>query len=94
MEETVFETVNLTKRYSGTPALDNVSITIKQGEIYGFIGENGAGKTTLIRLLTGLAKPDSGEMFLWGKKGKRLNEQRSRIGCIVESPSSSMVIQA
>lgn len=94
MQEIIFETTNLTKKYPNTLALDKVSISIKQGEIYGFIGENGAGKTTLIRILTGLAKPTSGEMSLWGKKGKLLNEQRSRMGCIVESPSVYMNMTA
>lgn len=94
MKEIIFETFDLTKKYSNALALDGVSMSIRQGEIYGFIGENGAGKTTLIRLLTGLAMPDSGEMALWGKKGKLLNEQRSRIGCIVESPSVYMNMTA
>ena len=87
MSEYVFETVNITKKYHNTLALDNVSMTIKQGEIYGFIGENGAGKTTMIRILTGLAEPTSGEIFLFGEKGKELAKYRKRIGCIVESPS-------
>lgn len=94
MKDIIFETINLTKKYMNMFALNNVSISIKQGEIYGFIGENGSGKTTLIRILTGLAKPTSGEITLFGKKGKLLNEQRSRIGCIVESPSAYMNMTA
>ncbi len=94
MKEIVFETKNLTKKYSGISALDNVSVSIEQGAIYGFIGENGAGKTTFIRLLAGLAKPGSGEMALWGRKGKQLARQRSRIGCIIESPSVYMDMTA
>lgn len=87
MKEIIFETVNLTKKYADAIALDKVSISIKQGEIYGFIGENGAGKTTMLRILTGLAEPTSGEIFLFGKKGKELAKCRKRIGCIVESPA-------
>lgn len=94
MKEIIFETTNLTKKYSNTLALDNVSISIKQGEIYGFIGENGAGKTTLLRILTGLAKPTSGEITLFEKGGRLLDEQRSRIGCMIESPTVYMNMTA
>lgn len=87
MKEIIFETIDLTKTYSNTLALDHMSMSIQQGEIYGLIGENGAGKTTLIRILTGLTKPTSGEMFLFGEKGSALAKYRKRIGCIVESPS-------
>lgn len=87
MSESVFETVNITKKYHNTLALDRISMSIKQGEIYGFIGENGAGKTTMIRILTGLTEPTSGKIFLFGETGKSLTSLRKRIGCIVESPS-------
>ena len=56
MNVTVFEAINITKKYRNTLALNQVSMSVMQGDIYGFIGENGAGKTTMIRLLTGLAK--------------------------------------
>lgn len=55
MNVTVFEAINITKKYRNTLALNQVSMSVMQGDIYGFIGENGAGKTTMIRLLTGLA---------------------------------------
>ena len=54
MNTTVFEAINITKKYRNTLALNQVSMSVMQGDIYGFIGENGAGKTTMIRLLTGL----------------------------------------
>ena len=54
MNVTVFEAINITKKYRNTLALNQVSMSVMQGDIYGFIGENGAGKTTMIRLLTGL----------------------------------------
>jgi ABC-type multidrug transport system ATPase subunit len=50
----IIQTKTLTKRYGDTLAVDNVSINVQQGEIYGFLGLNGAGKTTTIRLLLGL----------------------------------------
>ena len=67
--------------------LNQVSMSVMQGDIYGFIGENGAGKTTMIRLLTGLAEPTTGKIALFGESNKKLAKQRDRIGCIIESPS-------
>ena len=55
---------NLTKTYGNKKAVDNLSLHIEKGEIYGFIGHNGAGKTTLIKLLTRLYDPTEGVIFL------------------------------
>lgn len=70
-----------------TVALKHVSMEVKKGDIYGFIGENGAGKTTMIRILTGLAFPSSGEISLFGKVGNDLSKERKKIGSIIESPA-------
>ena len=56
----IIEIENLTKKFKDNTALDNVSLRIKKGEVFGLLGPNGAGKTTLIRLLIGLIKPTSG----------------------------------
>ena len=56
----IIEVNNLTKKFKDNVALDNVSLTIRKGEVFGLLGPNGAGKTTLIRLLIGLIKPTSG----------------------------------
>ncbi len=86
---TVIETVNLTKRYRDFYAVKDVSLQIKTGEIYGFIGLNGAGKTTLIRMLLGLIKPSSGECFINGNKVTRTSTDLWRnVGHIVETPYS------
>ena len=66
MKEAVLKTYNLCKKYKDQMAVDNVSMTIRKGDIYGFIGQNGAGKTTLIRMITGLAHRTSGEIELFG----------------------------
>jgi len=63
----VLEVKNLTKRFGGLQAVDNVSFEINRDEIVGLIGPNGAGKTTLIRCLLGILKPDSGEVIFNGK---------------------------
>lgn len=64
----VLRATNLTKIYGSTIAVNNVSMTINEGDIYGFVGENGAGKTTFIRLVAGLADKNSGEFTLLKEK--------------------------
>jgi ABC-2 type transport system ATP-binding protein len=64
----LFEAKNVTKQYGTQLALDNVSISVPEQCIYGLLGPNGAGKTTLIRIINQITGPDSGELFLNGKK--------------------------
>lgn len=66
----LFEAKNVTKQYGTQLALDNVSISVPEKCIYGLLGPNGAGKTTLIRIINQITGPDSGELFLEGKKLK------------------------
>ncbi len=61
------ETSNLIKNFGNLTAVDNIDLTVKKGEIFGFLGPNGAGKTTTIKLLTGLLKPTSGTVKIMGK---------------------------
>jgi len=88
MNEAILQTRNLTKLYSGNPAVDNVNMTIKKGDIYGLIGKNGAGKTTLIRMIASIIRPSSGELTLFGENTEAgLTRARKRIGCVVETPA-------
>jgi ABC-2 type transport system ATP-binding protein len=64
----IIETEGLSKHYGSLKAVDMVSISVKKGEIYGFLGLNGAGKTTTIRMLLGMIRPVSGKAFICGKK--------------------------
>jgi ABC-2 type transport system ATP-binding protein len=64
----LFEAKNVTKQYGNQLALDNVSISVPEQCIYGLLGPNGAGKTTLIRIINQITGPDTGELFLNGKK--------------------------
>ncbi len=64
----LFEAKNVTKQYGTQLALDNVSISVPEQCIYGLLGPNGAGKTTLIRIINQITGPDSGELYLNGKK--------------------------
>ena len=85
---TVLKTQNLTKRYGGKSAVENVSLTVEKGDIFGLIGQNGAGKTTLMRLITSLARPDSGSIELFGQTSEAgLNKARRRMGCVIEMPA-------
>jgi ABC-2 type transport system ATP-binding protein len=87
-EPFLLQTKGLTKKYRDAKAVDSVDMTVREGDIYGFIGQNGAGKTTVIRLITSLITPTSGEISLFGKSDPAgLAEGRKRIGCIVESPA-------
>ena len=83
--EYVIETNGLVKRYGDKFAVNQASVHVKKGDIYGLIGKNGAGKTTLMKLLLGLARPNSGEIKLFG--GGDLNKARKRIGSLIEAPA-------
>ncbi|WP_302390447.1 ABC transporter ATP-binding protein [Eggerthella sinensis] len=85
--DTVIETRGLAKRYGGFAALDDVSISVRRGEIFGVVGDNGAGKSTLFKLLSGLAFPTAGEVRLFDAHGQAaLERQRVRIGSMIEQP--------
>ena len=81
----VLQTNGLTKEYSHKKAVDNVSLTVRQGDIYGFVGKNGAGKTTFIRMILGLTRVTAGSFSFFD--GDTSQEHRRRIGSLVESPS-------
>jgi len=84
----VLKTNNLTKNYHGVKVLQNVSVNLESGKIYGLIGQNGAGKTTLMRIVAGLAFPTAGNIELFGQSGNRvLQTERKRLGCMIEYPS-------
>lgn len=87
--EYIFKSENLVKAYKKHKALNGVTMNIKRGDIYGFVGENGSGKTTIIRVITGLIFPDSGTFELFGvpSTSPDILKSRARIGAIVESPS-------
>lgn len=86
MSEMLLQTRALTKQYGRHRAVDQVSMHIKKGAIYGFIGRNGAGKTTTLRMISGLASPTAGEIELFGCRGRDLSRVRSRVGCLIEGP--------
>ncbi len=82
--EYVIETQNLVKQFKTKLAVNDVSIHVRRGDIYGLIGKNGAGKTSLMKLILGLTNPTQGKVFLFGNEN--LNAGRKKIGSLIEAP--------
>lgn len=82
----LLSTENLTKQYKNKKAVDSVNIHVRQGDIYGLIGRNGAGKTTLMKMISGLAAPDSGSFTLFGVEGNGAGKIMNRVGTLIEEP--------
>lgn len=80
----ILKTENLSKQFGSKIAVDNVSMTINKGDIYGFIGKNGAGKTTFMRLILGTAIPTSGTVSLFDGENREICGKK--IGSLIESP--------
>jgi ABC-2 type transport system ATP-binding protein len=88
LSENIVKTNNLSKKYKHDFAVENINLTIKKGEIYGFIGQNGAGKSTLLRLVTGLTFPTSGTIERFGDDNlKVITNAQKRMGAIIENPA-------
>jgi ABC-2 type transport system ATP-binding protein len=80
-------TVGLTKRYGTTTVVDHLSLQVRRGEIYGFLGLNGAGKTTTIRMLLGMIRPSGGSAQMLGMRAHAgAHALWARVGYLVETP--------
>lgn len=78
----------VTRRFGDTRAVDDLSLSVDVGEVFGFLGHNGAGKTTTVRLLNGVLEPDSGELRVLGLDPQTQGPQlRARTGVLTETPS-------
>ncbi len=82
---TIIEVVGLTKRYGAKKAVDNISFTVEQGQVFGFLGPNGSGKTTTIGLLLGIINKTSGIIKLF--ESDDLDSARLNIGATLETPN-------
>ena len=85
----MIQTEQLTKNYSGRPAVSQLGLCIPKGSIYGFLGPNGAGKSTTMKMLLGLIKNDGGTIRI---DGKEMNDQNripilQQVGSLIEAPS-------
>lgn len=88
MEKEILKISDMTKLYQGKAALNHVSMSIRQGQIYGLVGNNGAGKTTLMRMITGTSFWDAGRMELFGvEQSEKSGRERKRIGSMLETPA-------
>ncbi|SDS25501.1 ATP-binding cassette domain-containing protein [Jiangella sp. DSM 45060] len=85
MTNTIVVTERLTKRYGDRLAVNDVSLTVRRGEVYGFLGPNGAGKTTTLRMLLGLVRPTSGSATILGHAPGEPGAT-ARVGALVEGP--------
>ena len=81
----MIKTDNLCKGYTKEYILNNISLELEGGKIYGLAGSNGSGKTTLIKCLSGLYKPDKGEVLLDGKTVYNNNNSKEKIGLIFDN---------
>lgn len=90
----MLEMKNVTKTFGGFKALDDLNLHVPQGAVYGLVGPNGAGKSTAIRHLTGVYRPDSGEVNLQGKPVYENPQAKAKIGYIPDDvfyyPSATM----
>ena len=80
------ETSGLGKRYGSITAVQDLNISVRRGEVYGFLGPNGAGKTTTLRMLLGLIKPSSGTAKVLGEEPGSPHGLQG-VGALVESPA-------
>ncbi|MCX8056432.1 MAG: ABC transporter ATP-binding protein [Ignavibacteria bacterium] len=93
--EVVLETKNLSKKFKKITAVDNLSLCVYRGDVFGFLGPNGAGKSTTIRMLTSLIYPDEGEIFIFNKKLSPSSKSvLKKVGAIVESPDFYLYLTA
>jgi ABC-2 type transport system ATP-binding protein len=81
----MIQATHLTKRYGKTVAVNQVSFTVKPGQVTGFLGPNGAGKSTTMRMILGLDAPTSGEVRVDGKPYRQLDDPLRSVGALLEA---------
>ncbi|HZN11710.1 MAG TPA: ATP-binding cassette domain-containing protein, partial [Blastocatellia bacterium] len=88
MNELVLQTEGLSKKYRGRVAVDELSLEVGRGDVFGFLGQNGAGKSTTLRMVLGLVRPSAGRVLLLGHDlAREPNRALRRVGAIVEAPA-------
>ena len=85
MAEAILRTVQITKRFGGLNAVDNVDFDLTEGELVAVIGPNGAGKTTFVNLLAGALRPDAGEVIYAGNRNSSKSVHARAIAGIARS---------
>lgn len=84
----IIETKNLTKCFADHKAVNNISLKINQGDIYGLIGRNGAGKTTFMKMISNLSKPSSGTYQIFPSSKKDMKIKQTRVSALIENVGS------
>lgn len=84
MNEMILETKGICKRFGRQVVLNQVSLMVPKGCVYGLLGPNGAGKSTLMKMFSGMMRPDEGEIFFGGKPWSR--KDLNRTGALIEQP--------
>ncbi|WP_346902435.1 lantibiotic protection ABC transporter ATP-binding protein, partial [Faecalicatena contorta] len=84
MNEMILETKGICKRFGRQVVLNQVSLMVPKGCVYGLLGPNGAGKSTLMKMFSGMMRPDEGEIFFRGKPWSR--KDLNRTGALIEQP--------
>lgn len=93
--DSVLELRNVRKSFGKQVVLDDINLTIHQGDIYGLIGRNGAGKTTILKTLVSLIHQDKGEILLFGRThGEGYMKQLTRTGSVIETPVANNELTA
>ena len=93
--EKVIEIKNLSKIYKNGRGITDINLDIHKGEIFGFLGPNGAGKTTAMKVMTGLIKPDSGDVKILGHSIlEEYEKAMAKVGCIIETAESYLYLTA
>ncbi|MBU3158921.1 ABC transporter ATP-binding protein [Clostridium frigoris] len=93
--EKVIEIKNLSKVYKNGRGITDINLDIHRGEIFGFLGPNGAGKTTAMKIMTGLIRPDSGDVKILGHSILENYEQvMKKVGCIIETAETYSYLTA
>lgn len=84
----IVEISHLTKIYKNGRGISDLSFHIEKGQVFGLLGPNGSGKTTTMKSMTGLIRPDSGEIRIFGHNpGEDIEKAMQQVGCIIENPS-------
>lgn len=93
--ENVIEIKNLTKSYANGRGISDINLDIYKGDIFGFLGPNGAGKTTAMKIMTGLVRPDRGDVKILGHSvTEQYEKAMAKVGCLIETAESYHFLSA
>src|SRR5690625_1395305 len=89
---TIIQTYQLTKTFNKEEVIKPLDFSLRKGEICALIGKNGAGKSTFFKLLAGQLMPTSGDIYLFGKSGREMEQTKKRMGFMIETPAFFLIL--